>query len=79
MKESTYVCVFASGSLGVVAVARSLLEAERIEYFVKNEDSHSPYATYNFATGPIEIWVGADDAEEGRTLLKDLADMPWPK
>ena len=31
-----FTCVFVSGSLGVIAVAKSLLQAENIEYFTKN-------------------------------------------
>jgi hypothetical protein len=74
-----HVCVFATASLGVMAVAKSLLEGERIDYFTKNEISYGSYATYNFAVGPMEIWVRVADAADGRTLLKDLTEMPWPE
>jgi hypothetical protein len=51
-----------------------LLEAEHIDYFVKNEGLYGSVASFNFATGPVEFWVRADDEVIARGLLKDLAE-----
>jgi Putative prokaryotic signal transducing protein len=67
-------CVFSTGSAGVAAVAKSLLEAERIKYFVRNEGLYGSLTSFNFATGPIEFWVRADDEVSARELLQDLAE-----
>jgi hypothetical protein len=69
-----YSCVFSTGSAGVASVAKSLLEAERIDYFVKNEGAYGSITNFNFATGPVEFWVRADDEANARDLWKDLAE-----
>jgi putative signal transducing protein len=68
MDDVTFTRVFATGSLGVIAVAKSLLEAAGIEYFTKNERRNPP----------IEIWVRAADVQESRALLKDLTEGGRP-
>jgi hypothetical protein len=72
MADGETVRVFETIRLAVAAVAKSLLEGERIEYFTKNEFSQSAMAGYNFGIGPVEFWVRAEDAETARALLKDL-------
>ena len=66
-----FVCVFETINVAVVAVAKSLLEAERIEYFTKNEGLQGSIG-YGAVTGTIEFWVRADDAQAARVLLDDL-------
>jgi hypothetical protein len=68
-----FVCVLATGDAGVVAVAKSLLEGEEIDYFVKGENQEmAGLIGFNFAMGPAEFWVRADDGERARALLEDL-------
>jgi hypothetical protein len=71
------VCVLATGDAGLIAVARSLLEGEEIDYFVKGDGLQDLFGLgritgFSFAMGPAEFWVREDDADRARELLKDL-------
>src|SRR5258706_2541946 len=62
------VCVLATGDAGLIAVAKSLLEAEAIEYLVRGDRLQDLFplgriAGYGFATGPAEFLVRGDDAD----------------
>ena len=82
--DAELVRVFATGDMGVIAIARSLLESEKIDYFVRGDGLQDLFGlgratSYSFAMGPAEFWVRADDAENVRVLLQDLlapADQP---
>ena len=82
--DAELVRVFATGDMGVIAIARSLLEGEKIDYFVRGDGLQDLFGlgratSYSFAMGPAEFWVRADDAENVRVLLQDLlasADTP---
>jgi putative signal transducing protein len=71
-RQPGFACVFETGSVAVAAVARSLLEGERIRFYTKNELSQGALAGYTFAIGPIEFWVRSEDAASVRLLLKEL-------
>ena len=82
--DAELVRVFATGDMGLIAIARSLLEGEKIDYFVRGDGLQDLFGlgratSYSFAMGPAEFWVRADDAENVRVLLQDLltsADQP---
>jgi Putative prokaryotic signal transducing protein len=61
------VTVLTTGDAGVAAMAKSILEAAEIEYFVKGESTRAL-----FAAGFIEIQVRPDDVEDARQLLDDM-------
>ena len=70
--------VLATGDMAVIALAKSLLEGEAIDYFVKGEGLQDLFGLgrmtgYSFAMGPAEFWVRADDEARARELLKDLS------
>ena len=71
--------VFATGEAALIAVAKSLLEAERIDYFVRGEGLSDLFGygrlftTFNYVVGPPQFMVREEDAERARELLKDLA------
>jgi hypothetical protein len=54
---------------GALALAQSLLQGADIPYFAKGEITQN---LYPFLTW-VELQVAAEDAEEARTLLADLA------
>jgi hypothetical protein len=66
------VSVLATGDPGVIALAKSLLEGEEIEYMVRGDDL--PFGSVGPMTGlgPAEFLVRADDAHRARTLLEGL-------
>jgi hypothetical protein len=75
--DAELVSVFAAGDPGVIAVAKSLLEAETIDYFVRGDGlqdlaGFGRLTGYSYVFGPAEFWVRAEDAERARELLKDL-------
>jgi putative signal transducing protein len=71
------VSVLATGDAGLIAVAKSLLEAEEIDYFVRGDGLQDLFGMgritgFNFAMGPAEFLVRSDDAERARELLDGL-------
>jgi Putative prokaryotic signal transducing protein len=69
--------VLATGDAGLIAVATSLLEGEEIDYFVRGDGLQDLFGIgrvtgFNFAMGPAQFWVRAEDAERARNLLADL-------
>lgn len=73
------VTVLRSGDAALLAVAKSLLEAEKIEYYAKGEGVQDLFAWGRFGTGfspiagPIELQVRAVDADRALEILADLA------
>jgi hypothetical protein len=72
------VAVLATGDAALIALAKSLLEGEHIEYFVKGEGLQDLFGlgrvtSYSYAMGPAEFWVRADDEARARELLNDLS------
>ena len=75
--EAQLVAVFTTGDPGLIAIVRSLLDGEQIDYFVRGEGLQDLFGLgrtthYSFAMGPAEFWVREEDADNARTLLKDL-------
>ena len=70
--------VFCTGDPALIALAKSLLDGEGIEYLVRGEGVQDLFgggrigAGYNIITGPAEFVVRADNAERARDLLHDL-------
>jgi hypothetical protein len=75
--------VFATGDAGVIAIARSLLEAEEIDFLLRGDGLQDLFGLgrmtgFNFAMGPAEFLVRSDDADRARELLDGLA-APRPQ
>ena len=75
--DAELVPVLATGDAGLIAVARSLLEAEKIDYFVRGDGlqdlfGYGRLTTYSFVVGPAEFLVRSEDADRARELLSDL-------
>ena len=70
--------VFAPLDGGLIAVAKSLLESETIEYLVRFEGLQDLFGLgrwgtgFNLIVGPAEFWVRADDADHARERLEGL-------
>jgi hypothetical protein len=73
------ITVLESGDPGLLAVAKSLLESAGIQFFAKGEGVQDLFAGGSFGTGfnpftgPIQLQVAADEAEEAKALLRDLS------
>jgi hypothetical protein len=77
--ETKLVSVFATGDAGLIAVARSLLEAEQIDYFVRGDGLQDLFGLgritgFSYAMGPAEFCVRAEDAARARALLRALGE-----
>ena len=75
--DAELVSVLATGDAGLIALTKSLLEGETIDYFVRGDGLQDLFgvgriAGFNIVAGPAEFLVRADDAERARILLKDL-------
>jgi hypothetical protein len=74
--------VFATGDAGLISLAKSLLEAEGIDYYGRGEGVQDLFgwgriaAGFNLVVGPVQFLVRADDAERARDLLKALDTTP---
>jgi hypothetical protein len=72
--------VFRTGDQGRIVVAKSLLEAEEIEYLVRNEGLQDLFGWGRLATGfsnvvgPVEFLVRREDGDRARALLRDLSE-----
>jgi Putative prokaryotic signal transducing protein len=71
------VSILATGDAGLIGVAKSLLEGEGIDYFVRGEGLQDLFGLgratgFSFAMGPAEFWVREDDAARARELLSGL-------
>jgi hypothetical protein len=73
------VSVLSTGDAGVIALAKSLLEGEEIDYFVRGDGLQDLFGlgratSFSYAMGPAQFLVRADDADRVRELLKDLTE-----
>ena len=72
--------VFQTSAAGLIALAKSLLEGEGIDYVVRGEGVQDLFGWGRFATGfnPITgapvFLVREADAERARVLLQDLQE-----
>ena len=72
--------VFQTGNPALIALAKSLLEAEGIEYYVRGEGLQDLFAYgrlglgFNPVTGSPVFLVREDDAAEARELLGELRE-----
>jgi len=71
--------VYATGDPALVAMAKSLLEDAKIEYFTKGYEIQDligigTLGGLNNVTGPVEFAVAAEDAPTARELLAHLDD-----
>lgn len=69
--ETKLVTVLITSDLTLVAIAKSILEEAKIEYYARGADPAYRLATY-YARMPVEIQVDDKHANEARELLKDL-------
>ena len=74
--------IFATGDAGLISLAKSLLEAEGIDYYGRGEGVQDLLGWgrfgggFNVVVGPVEFLVRADDADKARDLLKALDVAP---
>ena len=69
--------MFQTTDAGVAAVAKSLLESEQIDYFVRGEGSLNLFGWVsgggpNYIVGPAEFMVRESDATRAIELLAEL-------
>jgi hypothetical protein len=75
--------ILVTGDAGIIAIAKSLLESEEIDYFVRGDGLQDLFGLgrltgFSFVVGPAEFWVRADDADRARDLLGGLT-VPAPE
>jgi hypothetical protein len=76
--EMELVTVFDTGEPADVLVAKSILDAEGIEYFAKDEGVQDLFGAgrlgsgFNTMAGQVEIQVRPEDAERARQILERL-------
>jgi Putative prokaryotic signal transducing protein len=74
------VTVLETSDPALLAVAKSLLEGEGIEFFAPGEDLQDLFAGgrlggFNLFVGPVHLQVPADDAARAREVIRDLIDQ----
>ena len=75
-KDAELVTVFTSMDLGLIAVVKSILQGSGIFYYAKGESLQGLFGAgnigFNIISGPVEIQVRSEDAEDAKILLGDL-------
>jgi len=75
------VTVLTTGHEGLIALARSLLDAAGIPYTLKGESLQDLFALgrigsgFNPVVGPVEIQVNQEDERKAKELLADLREQ----
>jgi hypothetical protein len=78
------VTVVSSGDSGLVAVAKSLLQAAGIQFLVRGEDVQDLFGVgrvfggFNIITGATQLQVRSEDADDARLVLEDLLESQKP-
>lgn len=62
---------FVSADRGIIAIAKSLLTEENIDFFTNGEDFKNFFGA---VTGEVEIIVREEDLEEAKAVLADLEE-----
>ncbi|MCF7920067.1 MAG: DUF2007 domain-containing protein [Candidatus Cloacimonetes bacterium] len=70
--EGDYVTVLQTMDLGLIAIAKSILEGSGIEYITLNENFGAIYNGFYSITGLIKIQVMGEQAEVATELLAEL-------
>jgi hypothetical protein len=76
--DAELVRVFTTADLALTALARSLLDGEAIDYFVKGDSLQDLFGVgrstgFGSPTRGVEFWVRADDEERTRELLEAVS------
>jgi len=77
--EIKYECVFRSYDRVNIALAKSILSDNKIEYIVQNEDLNFLFGSggllknANPGISPVELYVPIKFAEKAKGILKDLS------
>ena len=76
--------MFSTPDQGRIALAKSLLESEQIDYMVRAEGVQDLFAWgraltgFNPVVGPVEFLVRSEDATRARDLLRNLSEFTNP-
>ena len=78
------VSVLVTGEEGLFLLARSVLDAQGIEYLVRGDNTSDQFSggrvgsVFNLVTGPAELLVRPEDASRAADLLRDLEQASAP-
>lgn len=72
--DAELVNVLVTGDTALIAVAQSMLDGEKIDYFVRGDGLQGMLGLGQISSGfgGAEFWVRAEDAENARALLEGL-------
>jgi len=79
-RRSDVVTVFSTGSVALLAYAKSVLDGDGLVYIVKGENIHTTFGpalwggSLAFLLGPMEIQVAIEDESRARELLGDVTE-----
>jgi hypothetical protein len=79
-RRSDVVTVFSTGSVALLAYAKSVLDGDGLVYIVNGEYIHNTFGpalwggSLAFLLGPMEIQVALEDESRARELLTDIKE-----
>lgn len=80
LKAGSFIKVLETGDKPLITITKSVLTDADVEYFVKGEDLQDIIGLgsfgigYNFAAGPMELYVHEEDAEAVKMLIDELEE-----
>lgn len=67
-----FVSIMETADLGLIAIAKSILEEENIDYFTQGEGFNN---MFNPVTSPVTILVREEDEQNAKDFLQELIDQ----
>ncbi len=72
MEKSGFEPVFTTFNKGIMALIKSLLDAEEISYYIDNENA--AISSMGAVGGAMTVMVAKDQVEEAKEILKEVDD-----
>lgn len=77
-KEYKFIKVYTTPKAGEIAIIKSILDSQKISYFIKGENFGTLYGPAD-GLSSMDIMVREDNFEDAKELLKEFVSPPQDK